>query len=76
MSDKIIAYCEQHGIYEVYSVKGNVITYYSYFGSEGFYKITKNIITGKGTRAQLRYKHTPKFLISANGGTKYNYFCG
>ena len=76
MSDTIICYCEKHGIYEIYKVVGNIITYYSYFGSEGFYKIIKNIATGKETRKHLRYAKTPKFLITKDGYTKYNYFCG
>ena len=38
MKDSIIVYCENHGIYEIYKERGNIITYYSYFGNEGFYK--------------------------------------
>ena len=75
LSDKAIIYCEDHGIYEVYSEKGNIITYYSYFGREGFYKVTKNLKTGNETRKNLRYKKVPKFLKSELG-TKYNYFVG
>lgn len=68
-----------HGIYEVYSRRGNSIVYYSYFGKEGFYKVTKNVVTGFEKRKSLRYawNKPPKFLISKeNGGTKYNYFEG
>lgn len=76
MSDAIICYCEKYGIYEIYKVIGkNTIVYYSYFGSEGFYKITKNIATGKEIRKHLRYTKPPKFLVTENG-TRYNYFCG
>lgn len=76
MSDAIICYCEKYGIYEIYKVIGkNTIVYYSYFGSEGIYKITKNIATGKETRKRLRYTKIPKFLVTENG-TRYNYFCG
>ena len=75
ISNKAICYCEDHGIYELYSEKGNIITYYSYFGQEGFYKVTKNLKTGKETRKNLRYKMVPKFLKSELG-TKYNYFVG
>ena len=76
MSNEVIKYCEQHGIYEVYKVVGNVITYYSYFGNEGFYKVTHNIVTGEETRNHLKCKKAPKFLFTENGATKYNYFCG
>lgn len=75
MTDKAIAYCEEHGIYEIYSEKGNIITYYSYFGSEGFVKVTHNIKTNKEERKHLRYKKTPKFL-RGKYGTRYNYFTG
>ena len=71
----VLSYCEQYGIYNLYSEKGNIITYYSYFGDEGFYKITKNVKTGKEVRKHLRYKKTPKFLRPAEG-VKYNYFVG
>lgn len=72
---KVLEYCEKNGIYELYKVNGYVITYYSYFGSEGFYKIVRNVKTGKTTRTQLRYKKCPKFLIGKYG-VNYNYFCG
>lgn len=76
LPNKILCYCEDHGIYEIYKVRGNVITYYSFFTGEGIYKIVKNIKTGKETRKLTRYKSTPKFLIAENGGLKYNYCCG
>ena len=75
MNNAIICYCEQHGIYEIYKTVGNTIIYYSYFGREGFYKITKNIVTGREVRKHLRYTKPPKFLVSSNG-TRYNYFTG
>lgn len=34
-NDKAIIYCEDHGIYE-FTSRGNILTYYSYFGSEAF----------------------------------------
>ena len=71
----VLRYCEDHGIYEVYRRKGNVITYYSYFGAEGIYKITKNVKTGFEARELTRYKKPPKFLVT-DKGTKYNYFTG
>lgn len=76
MSDKIICYCEQYGIYEIYKTKGNTITYYSYFGSEGFYKVVVNVKTGRETRKHLRYTKPPKFLLTESGATRYNYFTG
>ena len=75
MSNAIICYCEEHGIYEIYKAVGNTITYYSYFGNEGFYKVIKNIVTGREVRKHLRYTKTPRFLKTANG-TRYNYFTG
>lgn len=74
-TDENILYCEQHGIYEVYREKGNIITYYSYYGNEGFYRITKNVKTGREVRKHLRYKKVPKFLFQ-EGNAKYNYFVG
>lgn len=68
-------YCENHGIYEVYKEKGNVITYYSYYGNDGFYKVVTNVLTGKTERTHLRYKKVPKFLKGEHG-TRYNYFTG
>ena len=75
MKDATLAYCEKYGIYEVHSEKGNMITYYSYFGSEGFYKVICNVKTGKEIRKSLRYKKCPKFLRTEDG-VRYNYFVG
>lgn len=72
----VLKYCEKYGIYELHAEKGNVITYYSYYGREGFYRVTKNVKTGKETRKALRYKKIPKFLKTKEGYTKYNYFTG
>lgn len=72
----ILEYCEKVGIYEIYSHKGNVITYYSYFGGEGFYRITRNCKTGFEARKHLRYKKVPKFLKTKEGWNLYNYFVG
>lgn len=55
---------ELTGVYE-YKVKGNKMIYISYFGSEGFYKVTHNLDTGEETR-----KH------QATTKQAYNYFCG
>lgn len=71
-----LCYCENHGIYEVYREKGNIITYYSYYGNEGFYKVTVNVLTGEEKRKHLRYKRVPKFLLTKEGWTRYNYFTG
>lgn len=73
---EVLAYCEKYGIYELYSEKGNVITYYSYYGKEGFVRVTKNVKTGREVRKMLRYRKTPKFLKTKDGCTKYNYFTG
>ena len=75
MSDQALAFCEKYGIYEIYSEKGNTITYYSYFGSEGFIKVVRNLKTGKEIRKPLRYQKIPKFLKGKNG-LRYNYFVG
>lgn len=74
----VIRYCEDHGIYEVYSLRGNIITYYSLY-SEGMYKVQRNINTGKESRKLLRYKNIrrlPRMFYGANGGCKYNYMEG
>lgn len=71
----VLEHCEKHGIYQLYKEQGNVITYYSYFGSEGFIKVTRNCKTGREVRKHLRYKKVPKFLNTPDG-TLYNYFCG
>ena len=76
MKKDILRYCEDNGIYEVYAIQGNTITYYSYYGADGFYKITKNIKTGKETRQKLRFKKAPKYLKTKDGYTRYNYFTG
>lgn len=73
INHNVLLYCEAHGIYEVYKEKGNIISYYSYFGNEGFYKVTVNVVTGKGNRKHLRYNNIPKFL-KGEFGVKYNYF--
>ena len=75
MKDNILCYCEKYGITEVYKVRGNTITYYSYFGGEGFYRVTKNVATGYERRKNLRYAKPPKFL-NGQYGVRYNYFCG
>lgn len=59
-----LCYCENYGIYEVFHERGNVITYYSYYGNEGFYKVTVNVLTGEEKRKHLRYKRVPKFLLT------------
>lgn len=76
LSDEALAYCEKYGIYEVYKQRGNVITYYSYYGSEGFLKVTVNLKTGKEIRKSLRYEKIPKFLTTEKGSVLYNYFAG
>ena len=75
-TEAVLQYCEKYGIYELYKEKGNVITYYAYFGDEGFYKVTKNVVTGREVRKHLRYKKVPKFLLTKEGWTRYNYFTG
>ena len=55
---------EKIGVYE-YEVKGNKMIYISYFGSEGFYKVTHNLDTHEETR---KHQDTTK--------KAYNYFCG
>ncbi len=73
---KVLSYCEGHGIYEIFSRRGNVITYYSFYNGEGFYKVKVNV-TKPSTMVRKRMKtyrigHLPKFLIGEHG-TKYNY---
>ncbi len=78
LSDKAIGYAEDNGIYEIHKEKGNVITYYSFYGDDinyPFIKVTHNLKTGKEIRKRLRYKKAPKFL-KGKYGTRYNYHCG
>lgn len=69
LSDKALEYCERVGVYEVWREKGDILTYYSYFGSEGFYKVEKNLMSGEEKRTHLKSK--PKAI-----GYRYNYFVG
>ncbi len=75
-TDAVLIYCEKNGIYQLHKEKGNVITYYFYYGSEGFLRVTKNVKTGREVRKSLRYKNIPKFLLREDGATLYNYFTG
>lgn len=77
-NNDVLCYCEDVGIIEPHSLKGNVLTYYSLY-PEGMYKVQHNMKTGHETRKLLRYKnfkHLPKMFYGENGGTKYNYCCG
>ena len=76
MKKEVLIYCENVGIYEIYTTRGYTVTYYSYYGNEGIYKVTKNVKTGKETREKLRYKKPPKFLKTKEGFYRYNYFTG
>lgn len=55
---------EKIGVYD-YEVKGNKMIYLSYFGYEGFYKVTHNLDTDTETR---RHQASTK--------KSYNYYCG
>jgi len=75
---EVLRYCEDVGIIEPYSLKGNLLTYYSLY-PEGMYKVQHNMKTGCETRKLLRYKnfrHLPKMFYGEYGGTKYNYYIG
>lgn len=50
--------------YEVNEKKGTM-SYISYFGKEGFYKVVRNLLTGEETRTPQKSTKKP-----------YNYFCG
>lgn len=67
-----------YGAYEIYKETTKTATWYSYFGSEGFVKVHMNFQSGKQTRTLMKWKwnHIPKHLLTADGCTKYNYFCG
>lgn len=74
MNNTVLGYMEKYGIYQPYKVKGNTLTYYSFY-DEGIYKVTVNVKTGYYKRKRLRYKRVPKFLKSSEG-TLYNYKVG
>lgn len=59
-----LEHAERHGIYP-YKVVGNLMKWISYFGNEGFYKVTYNLDTKQETR-----KHQKTTRL------EYNYFCG
>lgn len=74
MTDNALKYCEAHGIYELWKERGNVITYYSWYGDDlerPFLKVEHNIKTGNEKRKRLRFRTAPKFLVG-----RYNYCCG
>lgn len=76
-NNKALCYCEDRGIYEVYSRKGNIITYYSLY-EEGIYKVTVNVLTRKENRHLLKNTSAtriPKYLRDVYGN-KYNYYSG
>lgn len=62
--DMALIWAEHIGVYS-YQVKGNILEYISYYGSEGFYKVRHNLDTMEETR-----KH------QASTKKEYNYFCG
>ena len=72
---KKICFEEKYGIYEIYSETLKTITYYSFFGGDGWVKVHVNLETGKQTRKLMNWKTCPKHLKSENG-MRYNYFCG
>ncbi len=81
MTHPALVYAEHHGIYE-YEVNGLWIEYWSFFNGEGFRFIRHHLITGEENRdvlipwtSQDGYP-VPKFLMSENGGCRYNYNCG
>ena len=74
-----IRYAETIGVYE-FKVKWPEIRYWSFFGTEGWWFVRHNLVTGDETR-KLRVKWkgygiVPKFLLTPGGATKYNYFTG
>ena len=71
-----LRYRERCGIYQTYSETLKTMTWYSYFGSEGFYKVHKNIETGKETRKHMKWIKCPKHLRTSDGWDLYMYFEG
>lgn len=80
LEHKALVYAEKIGVYE-YKVNGNLMEYWSFYGSEGWYFIRYDLDLGKEVfrganipwDASLE-KPIPAFLHS--GGTAYNYMQG
>ena len=71
-----LLHAEKIGVTE-YEVDHGWMRYWSYFGNEGFYFIRHNVFTGEETRkCMYKRKTPPEFLMTEDGCTKYNYFCG
>lgn len=74
-----IRYAENIGVYE-FIVRWPEIRYWSFFGTEGWWFVRHNLVTGEERRklgALWRGRgNIPKFLLTPDGCTKYNYFTG
>ena len=80
LEHKALVYAENIGVYE-YKVNGNLMEYWSFYGSEGWYFIRYDLDLGKEVfrGANIPWdgsleKPIPAFLHS--GGTVYNYMTG
>lgn len=76
---KALAYCERVGIYE-YQVNGHLLEYWTFYGqSEGWMFVRYDLEQEKEVfrGANIPWNGTiPKFLLTEDGATKYNYMEG
>lgn len=79
---KALAHAEEIGVYE-YKVNGNVMEYWSFFGSEGWYFVRFDLDLGKEVfrGANIPWDESierpvPAFLVAEGGGLLYNYMQG
>ena len=76
--NQALRYAESIGIYE-YEVNDHFIEYWSFFGNEGWYFIRHDLEAGKEVfrGANIPWDGLiPRFLLTEDGATKYNYMEG
>lgn len=73
-----LLHAEDIGVIE-YSVSGSVMSYWTLY-DDGFWFVEYDLLSGLETRElEIPYiigDPVPEFLLSAHGGTLYNYFEG
>ncbi len=79
---KALIYAEKIGVYE-YKVNGNLMEYWSFYGSEGWYfirydlELEKEVFRGANIPwDESLVDRVPAFLVADGGGLLYNYMQG
>jgi len=77
--EKALKYAEKIGVYE-YNVNKRFMEYWSFYGSEGWYFVVYDLDKEKevfrGANIPFRDGVVPRFLLTDDGATKYNYMTG